>query len=284
MDVGIGLPNAVPGTTGEQLTEWARRADAAGFSTLGTIDRLVYPNLEPLVALAAAAAVTERIGLATTILIAPSRNNPALIAKQAASVQHLSGGRLVLGIAVGGREDDYEQAGVDFDSRGHGFEATLERLKRIWADSSGDYTIGPDVSENPPPLVIGGSIDATYRRAAELGDGWIMGGGTPDMFAEGRGKLEAAWEQAGRDGEPHRMSLAYFSLGDEGEASANSYLKHYYSFLGEYADQIAASAATDPDTVRAYVEAFEQAGCEELIIFPSSSDPEQVDLLAEAAL
>ncbi len=284
MDVGIGLPNAVPGTTGEQLTEWARRADAAGFSTLGTIDRLVYPNLEPLVALAAAAAVTERIGLATTILIAPIRNNPALIAKQAASVQHLSGGRLVLGIAVGGREDDYEQAGVDFDSRGHGFEATLERLKRTWADSSGAYTIGPDVSDNPPPLVIGGSIDATYRRAAELGDGWIMGGGTPDMFAEGRGKLDAAWEQAGRDGEPHRMSLAYFSLGDEGEANANSYLKHYYSFLGEYADQIAASAATDPDTVRAYVEAFEQAGCEELIIFPSSSDPEQVDLLAEAAL
>lgn len=81
MDVGIGLPNAVPGTTGRQLGEWARRAEEAGFSTLGTIDRVTYPNLEPLIALAAAAAVTERIKLATTILIAPYRVNAALVAK-----------------------------------------------------------------------------------------------------------------------------------------------------------------------------------------------------------
>ncbi len=284
MEVGIGLPNAVPGTTGEQLTEWARRADGAGFSTLGTIDRLVYPNIEPLTALAAAAAVTERIRLATTILIAPNRKNPALLAKQAASVHRLSGGRMVLGIAVGGREDDYEQADADFDARGPEFEAALERIKRIWAESSGDYAIGPDVSSDPPQLVMGGSIDAAFRRAAELGDGWIMGGGTPDMFADGRAKLEAAWERAGRDGEPRKMSLAYFSLGDEAEANASSYLKHYYAWLGEYADQIVASAATDADTVRGYLQAFEAAGCEELVIIPCSSDPEQVDLLAEAAL
>src|SRR3954469_13863033 len=114
MDVGIGLPATIPGVEGAQLIEWARRAEARGFSSLGTIDRLVYGNYEPLIALAAAAAVTERIRLATSILIAPYRRNAAHLAKEALSVDRLSGGRLVFGVAVGGREDDYEASGADF--------------------------------------------------------------------------------------------------------------------------------------------------------------------------
>ena len=290
MDVGIGLPNTVPGTTGDQLTEWARRADRAGFSTLGTLDRVTYPNIEPLVSLAAAAAVTERSRLATTILIAPYRLNAALLAKQAASVHRISDGRMVLGIAVGGREDDYEAAGADFESRGgENFEAMLERIREVWAESGASSGapehkgIGPDVSADPPQLILGGSIDATFRRAARFGDGWIMGGGAPDAFREGREKLERAWQDAGREGRPRTMALAYFSLGDDAEANADAYLKDYYNFLGEYAGAIAASAAKDADTVRGYIQGFADAGCDELILFPCTSDSEQVDLLADAA-
>ncbi len=118
MEVAIGLPATIPGVEREQLLEWARRADARGFSSLATLDRIVYPNYEPLIALAAAAAVTERIGLMTAILIAPYRANAALVAKQAATLHHLSNGRLALGVAVGGREDDYTASGVDFHTRG----------------------------------------------------------------------------------------------------------------------------------------------------------------------
>lgn len=197
---------------------------------------------------------------------------------------------MVLGIAVGGREDDFEASKADFDSRGGVFEQQLAEITEVWkhsASSSGsadDSGIGPDVSSQPPQLIVGGSIDAAYRRAAEYGDGWIMGGGTPEMLAEGHEKMSKAWSDAGRDGEPRVMALAYFSLGDDAEANADSYLNDYYAFLGEYAAQIAGGAAKDATTIEGYQQAFADAGCDELIWFPSSSDPEQVDLLAEAAL
>lgn len=279
MDVSIGLPNAVPGTSGGELVEWARRADARGFKSLGTIDRVVYGNYEPLTALSAAAAVTERIGLCTSVLLGPLRTNQAELAKQALSAHALSNGRFTLGIGLGAREDDYEASNVDLKGRGQWLDEALERIKEIWEGEE----IGPSESGSPG-LVVGGSVDASFARAARFGDGWIAGGAPPDQFAEMAEKAKAAWTEAGREGEPRLMGLAYYSLGEQAEAEAKAYLMDYYAFLGEEtAGYIAASAAKDADTVRQYLEAFDAAGCGELILFPSSSDPDQVDLLADAA-
>ncbi len=279
MEIAIGLPNAVPGTTGDQLTEWARRAEKRGFSSLGTIDRITYPNYEPLVALTAAAAVTERIGLITAVLLAPLRVNGAMLGKQTLSINALSGGRLTLGVGLGGRDDDYAAIGADMGSRGADVEEILGRLTEVWADD----TIGPDVA--PPRLVIGGGVQATFERAAKHGSaGWIAGGGPPDAFAESFAKVKDAWSAAGREGDPIGIALAYFALGDDPEGDANRYLLDYYSFLGEeLAGYIAGSAAKDAETVKGYLAAFEGAGCDELILFPCSNDPAQVDLLADAA-
>jgi alkanesulfonate monooxygenase SsuD/methylene tetrahydromethanopterin reductase-like flavin-dependent oxidoreductase (luciferase family) len=284
MEVGIGLPTTIPGVTGGQVLEWARRAEARGFSSLGTIDRIVYANYEPLIALAAAAAVTERIRLTTSILIAPNRANGALLAKQAATLDHLSGGRLVLGLAVGGREDDFTVSGVDYHSRGRIFEGMLDEMGRLWAGEpvEGGGIVGPLPPRGRPAVIIGGSADVAYERAARHADGWIMGGGTPDAFKEGAQKLEAAWQAEGREGTPRTAALAYWALGDTAKDDANAYLRDYYAFLGDYAGMVADSAATDAETVRGYVQAFEAAGCGELILFPSNPDPAQVDLLADA--
>ncbi|HEY2056349.1 MAG TPA: LLM class flavin-dependent oxidoreductase [Solirubrobacterales bacterium] len=279
MDIAIGLPNAVPGTTGEQLTEWARRAEKRGFSSLGTIDRVTYPSYEPLIALSAAAAVTERIGLVTAVLLAPLRLNGGLLAKQTLSLNALSGGRLTLGVGIGGRDDDFAAIGVDMGSRGNDVDKILSRLTEAWADDA----IGPVTP--PPRLVVGGAVQASYERAAKYGSaGWIAGGLPPDQFAESLGKAKEAWAAAGREGEPVGMALAYYALGDDPEGDANRYLTHYYGFLGEEtAGYIAGSAAKDAETVQAYLAAFEGAGCDELILFPSSNDPDQVDYLADAA-
>jgi alkanesulfonate monooxygenase SsuD/methylene tetrahydromethanopterin reductase-like flavin-dependent oxidoreductase (luciferase family) len=278
MDVAIGLPNAVPGTRGSQLVEWARRADARGFSSLGTIDRIVYENYEPLTALAAAAAVTERIGLCTSVLLAPLRVNATVLAKQALSLHALSGGRFTLGVGLGGREDDYEASGVELAGRGQRLDAMLERIKEVWAGGE----IGPSL-EGAPGLVVGGHADASFARAARFADGWIAAGSGPDQFVEGAAKAKAAWAEAGRAGEPRTMALAYFSLGDHAAEEASAYLNHYYAWLGEeVAGYIVSGAARDPETVKQYVATYEGAGCDELIFCPSSSNPDQVDLLAEA--
>ena len=282
MDIGIGLPNAVRGVERAGIVDWARRAEEAGFSSLGTIDRIAYPNYESLVSLAAAAAVTERIGLVTDILIAPLRSNTALFAKQAATIDALSGGRLTLGLAVGGRPDDFEASSVDFHQRGRQFDRQLEDLVGFWKGEAG---VGPAPAQGERPgLLIGGASDVAISRAARHADGWTMGGGTPDAFRESLVKLNDAWQAEGREGKPRTMALFYFALGDNAEEDARRSLGDYYAFLGDIAEQIVQSAAKDADTLKGYVSAFQEAGADEVICFPASADPAQVELLADAVL
>src|SRR6266568_5369658 len=171
MDVGIGLPTQIPGLDGKTLVDWAVQAEQAGFSTLGTIGRLVYPNYDELIALAAAAAVTERIRLTTSVLLAPLHTNTALFAKQAASLDRISGGRLVLGLGLGGREDDFAASGLAMAGRGRRFDEQLAEMRRIWAgEGRGDIgPIGPrSARPGGPELILGGSTEASFRRAARF--------------------------------------------------------------------------------------------------------------------
>jgi alkanesulfonate monooxygenase SsuD/methylene tetrahydromethanopterin reductase-like flavin-dependent oxidoreductase (luciferase family) len=285
VEIGIGLPTTVPDTEGRTLVEWACRAEEAGFSTLGTIGRLVYPNYDDLIALAAAAAVTERIRLTTSILIAPLHANAALLAKQAASLDRLSDGRLVLAVGIGGRDDDYVASGLPTTGKASRLEELIEELKRVWSGEERGHAgaIGPTPTrKGGPELIIGGHDEAVFRRAARLGDGWIMGGGTPQMFAQLAGKVDQAWQEAGRSDSPRKLSLAYFALGPRAREQADAYMQHYYGWLGEFADQIAAGVAVSEEMVKAYVAGFEQSGCDELIFIPSSSELDQVALLADA--
>ena len=285
MDIGIGLPNTVPDTEGRTLIDWARHAEEAGFSTLGTIGRLVYPNYEELVALSAAAAVTSQIRLTTGVLLAPLYTNSALFAKQAASLDRLSGGRLVLGLGLGGREDDFAASGVSTQGRGRRLEEQIAMMKRVWSGEEFGYTgaIGPEPARRGgPEIILGGATAATFDRVARIADGWIMGGGTPDMFAQAAAGVDQAWQDAGRAGRPRKLTLAYFGLGPEARSQAEGYLLHYYGWLGDIANMIAGGAAVSPEMVKSYVAAFEASGCDEIIFVPTASRLDQISLLAEA--
>ena len=273
MKVGIGLPTTVPGVSGPGLLDWARRADAGPFSTLGVLDRIRYDSVEPFAALSAAAAVTTRIGLATMIAIGPLRS-PAVLAKQAAAVHAFAPGRLTLGLAVGARRDDYEAAGVDHRTRGKALSTQLAYLRGEVADFPVPRFGGDGVG-----LLVGGSSGAALARMARYGDGYAHGGGPPRAFGSAAAKARAAWQDLGRPGEPLLWGQGYIALTDAD--GGRDYLRDYYAFTGPFAERIAAGALTTAREVRDFVRGYADEGCDELILFPSTSDPSEVDRLAE---
>ena len=285
MDIGLALPNTVPGTAGRDLLGWAVEGERAGFSTLGTLDRLVYDNYDCLTVLAAAAAVTDRIRLATTIMIGPLRTNTALLAKQVATVDRLSGGRLTLGLAAGARPDDFTAGGASHAGRGRAFAAQLAELRKLWAGERRGHAggVGPrPTRDRGPELILGGQSLAAVTRVAEAADGWISGSGGPGMFRGGAGQVRQVWRAAGREGTPRLLALAYFALGDDADRTAERYVRDYYGFSPPYAQAVLDNAAIGAAGVARTVEAFRDAGCDELVLAPCSSDVDQVKLLSDA--
>jgi alkanesulfonate monooxygenase SsuD/methylene tetrahydromethanopterin reductase-like flavin-dependent oxidoreductase (luciferase family) len=283
MNVGVGLPNTTPGAEGRMLVEWAHRADGGPFSTVAVLDRLVYDSFDPFVSLAAAAAVTRRVRLATMIAIGPLRNT-AVMAKEAASLDGLSGGRLTLGLAIGARHDDYVAAGVDHRGRGNRFTEQLARLRD--GSPSGPAkpgrpaaarAVGP--ATNGMQILVGGGSGQAFARMARYGDGYAHGGGPPRAFGGAAARARAAWNDLGRPGRPELWGQAYFALGDTERGTA--YLRDYYAFAGPFAEKIAAGNLTSPRAIKDLIRGYEEQGCDELILFPTVSDLGQLDRLAE---
>ena len=284
MDIGIGMPNTVPGATGSQMLDWARRAEAARFSGLATIGAVSFPGYEELTLFAAAGAVTERIRFMPNVLISPARST-AELAKQAASVDQLTNGRLTLGLGVGWRPTDYQLTGRDFHRRGELFDEQLRGLQRAWAGEAladGTKPVGPPPVQQPgPPIVLGGTADASFRRVAEFASGWTAGGLPPDAVRGIVGKVQAAWSEAGREGKPRIVALSYFGLGDTEEQS-RSYIMDYYTVAGrDMAEMVAGSVLRTPEAIKGAIQAYEDAGVDEYFLDPTVPDPDQVDRLAE---
>ncbi len=282
MRVGIGLPVTTKGTSGELLLAWARRAEEAGFDALTSIDRIVYPGFESMTAMAAAAAVTSRIGLRTNVLLAPARSAP-MVAKQAAAVDQISGGRFMLGIGVGRRADDYEATGRDFGTRGRRLDADLEAMHAEWrgrpAGGRSRPSTLPPVRDGAVPVFFGGSLDAAIGRIVRWGVGWSVSSRGPDETHDSAERVRAAWREAGREGSPTIMVMHYFALGEDSNVD---YLLDYYGYQGDRARMFAEGAYRRAADVTAAVRDFAAIGVDEYVFIPTMADLFQVDLLAEA--
>jgi alkanesulfonate monooxygenase SsuD/methylene tetrahydromethanopterin reductase-like flavin-dependent oxidoreductase (luciferase family) len=258
--------------------EWARRAEEGPFTSVGVIDRLAYDCHDPMAALAAAAAVTSKVRLVTMAVVGPLRS-AAVLAKEAATIDAISGGRMVLGLVVGARGADYEAAGVDHRGRGDHFEEQLAALRDAWEKGPGPRPMRP----GGPELLVGGSSDLAFARAARFADGYVHGGGPPRAFARAAENARAAWTHAGRPGAPTLWGQSYFTLGDEANIQRGmDYMRDYYAFTGPFAEKIAAGLLTTPQAIAQHLRGYAEAGCDELVLLPAVADAEQANRLAEA--
>jgi len=284
MQIAIGLPGTIPGVNGQLILDWARRADAGPFSSLGSLDRLVYPNFEPLITFAAAAGVTRRVRLMTTVLLAPL-HNAGILAKQTASLDALSGGRLTLGLGVGAREDDFRAAPASFHDRGRRFEEQLTIMKRVWSGQPLGDDIGPigppPVRPGGPEVLIGGYSPVAIQRVGRWGDGLVVGGAGPDRARQAFAIAEQSWKDAGRPGKPRFVASMYYGLGANATERAAAYIRDYYAYMGPRAEYMAKSVPTTSEAIKAGIQAVANIGVDELMLWPCVPDLDGVDQLAD---
>lgn len=284
MKVGIGLPTTVVGVSGALLVEWARQADALGFSSLGLIDRIAYPNYEVMTTLGAAAAVTSTIRLMPAVLLGPTRST-GLLAKQAATVDALSNGRLTLGLGIGARTDDYAATDSSHRDRGRRFAEQLATLKRLWRGepfSDEVAPIGPaPVQAGGPELLIGAFAPNALERVGRWADGYI-GARPPAEMTDTFRLVEAGWRAAGRAGRPRFVCQGSFALGPDAAERGAVNVRAYYDYWPPRAEVIVQGMLTTPQAIRDYLSACEAIGADEVSLNATIADLDQVERLRDA--
>ena len=285
MKIGMRLPTREPFIDWAFITEWARRADAAGFSSLAVTDRVVHHAKEPLIALAVAAGATSRIRLTASAVIVPTRET-TLLARQAASLDALSNGRFTLGVGIGTRQDDYLATGTDFHTRGRWVEQQLAQLRRIWASEPAGEGIGPigpaPVRPGGPEVLIGGYADALVGRIAHWGDGYLAPvGGDPAANLVLWGRIKDAWRNAGRAGQPRWVTGAYFALGPNADEVADRYIDENYGFKPELARRIRANVPTSPEQIYDAIHRLEDLGADEYVLRTCTTTLDELDAIGE---
>lgn len=273
------------------LRAWARVIDEGPFSALCWGERIAFDNPESLTLLGAVAAWTERVRLVTTVIV-PQLHDPVMLAKALATGDLISGGRLTVGIGVGGRHEDYEAVGADPATQT--MRQLAERvavMKRVWAGEKVTESVlpvgPPPVQVGGPPLLVGTIGPKTVRSAAAWADG--MAGTILDLDPVKQNELfdvaRTAWANAGKP-RPHLATSFWFALGDRDEARAqvHRHLRRYMNWIpGEYVDAMAPATgfAGTEDDLLAVLEQFERIGTDEVHLIPTSSDVDQLTRIAD---
>ncbi|SDW70942.1 Flavin-dependent oxidoreductase, luciferase family (includes alkanesulfonate monooxygenase SsuD and methylene tetrahydromethanopterin reductase) [Amycolatopsis xylanica] len=281
-EVGISLPTS--GAAIPDIAEAARAAESLGFDSVWAGDHLAdaRPILDSTLALTTAAAVTGRVKVGFGVLQLALRQ-PAWAAKQIGSLQYLSGGRLILGVGVGGLvPGEWEAAGIPLSGRGKRTESILRALPGLLAGEPTRLTTepgAPEVTLTPavpvPPVWLGAISERGLRRAAEYGDGWLATITTPAELAAGAGKVRA---MAGEFGRPAPVTGCSVLVG-ETRSAVSDFLRARLGLEPERADAIAVGggAREIADRLACYTAA------EHLVLSPFGQDwRAQLDVLAEA--
>jgi probable F420-dependent oxidoreductase len=295
-NIGLAWVNPAPLTKPENVVNFAKKCEAMGCHSIWAIDRIAYDNLEPLTVLAAAASVTKRIRLGTSVLLGNTRH-PAHLAKSVATLDFISNGRLILGLGFGSRESDYKAVEIPYEHRGSRAVEQVQLMKRLWSEDNVTHkgkffnvenlTVGPKPIQKPhPPIWTGGGAEVSLKRAGTWANGFICGSSAIPEFPATWEKISQYARAAGRNpNEINKAGLAFMAI-DSGQAKAvksvEAYIMRYYGRLrGDVANT---SLVGSPIAVADRIEAFLSRGLDTLIIGLADPDPRQLDLFGEKVL
>ncbi len=292
MKIGMTLPVTEPGWTREILLEWTKRIEAGPFSSLALGERICFPNPELMTTLGACAVLTERVQLVTTVLVLPM-HDPVLAAKQLATVDVLSGGRLTVGVGTGGRDEDYRAVGAALSRKRIAvLESQVETMRRVWQGE----TVVPDtlrpvepfpVQPGGPRLLSGAMGPKATASAARWADG-ISGMTTSASAQEVEAAFalaQSAWQEAGRAEAPEFNTAFWFALGEDADEQMAEHLTRYFNWVDPAARDAMVKHAGfrgSAQALRERVAGIAETGANELLLIPTSIDPAEVDRAAEA--
>ena len=295
-NVGLCFVNPAPQIQPGYVTTAAQKCEEMALHSLWVIDRIAYDNLEPLTLLAAVAAVTQKIRIGTSVLLAGLRH-PALLAKTVGTLDFLSGGRVTLGIGFGSRENDFTAVEISFEGRGSRAEEALRLMKRLWTEEGithkgkffqvENLTIGPRPIQSPhPPIWMGGSADVVLRRAARLADGYICGSSAIQDFPSLWEKISGFAFAAGRNPrEIEKAGLTFMAIDDNRAKAVEAcaaYLQRYYGKVRMDVEKHL--LVGPPEACAERIGSFFSKGLNTLIIGTATADLRQLDLFGEKVL
>lgn len=288
LEIGVALPQMARHYAPETTVDWARGIDEGPFSSLSAGERVTFSNPEMVASLAAAAAVTSRVRIMTNLWVLPA-HPVAMVAQQVGTLDLLAGGRLVLGVGVGGRDGDYEALGSPTERRHRRLDEQVRELVRLLDGDPpypGSDPVGPELAHGRRPEILAGALGPkALARAARWADG-VTGfsvTGTRQEFVDVNSRADAAWSAAGR-GTPRKVTGFFYSLGvADPEEVLRDFTERYLGFLGpELATAFARQmTAHSPDRVRRILDDAEAAGCDEVVLVPASVDLRCLDAAAE---
>ncbi|MFQ5851810.1 MAG: LLM class flavin-dependent oxidoreductase [Candidatus Binatia bacterium] len=292
-NIGLCFVNPSPQIKSDHVTTLAKKCEQIGLHSFWVIDRIAYDNLEPLSVLATAAAVTHRIRIGTSVLLAALRH-PVLLAKTVSTLDFLSSGRLTLGIGFGSRENDFDSVGVPFKGRGSRAEEAIALMKRLWTEERITHcgrfyqvestVFGPRPVQSPhPPIWMGGGAEIVLRRVARLADGYICGSSAIQDFPSLWEKISAFAQEAGRNAQQiEKAGLTFMAIDDKKERAVEAcaaYLDRYY---GKVRMDVERHLLVGPAEFCAErIRSFFQKGLTTLIIGQVTPEPRQLDLFGE---
>lgn len=292
MKIGMTLPSMVPDHdySRDTTVQWCKLIEQGPFESISVGERTTFHNQEITVLLSAAAALTERVKIYSTIYVVPTHAT-AILAKQMATLDVLSNGRLTVGLGVGGREHDFIAAEKPFKRRYSRMEEQVKELKSLWAGDipfEGAAAVGPKpVQVGGPRLFAGVAGPKSLARAAKWADGLFTHNTVNkdyQNFGQYADNVRQLWRDAGRSEAPYITSCFWYATGKNGRAQLEEYVKSYMAVLGpqavEYA--LAHQVVYDEASLIDALDTFEGQGCDELILVPSSAEVSELDRTIEA--